>query len=327
MADTIRLDVLWNLHITSEQLNNFAIYINFLTQHEKEELRNFFYEPSHPPVSLDQIDRSLVPRATLLSEEVVSHLPSQHTYDLGPTTVTAKIERVNLVHNATPSWAGQRKNPDDLRWVMVLKLGGIKLESKEGMLSVESLSTQAKETIKQLDGFAIEIAYKRYINSLSRFVDLDPAFRPSPSKYKVFISYRKKSGLELAKSIHRALKAYSNNTIFEPYLDEHNLRLGKWEAQILVALDTSDIFVPIITAGYADLDTMSSKELSWALELNQKNGFPIAPIFARETKSEKFSDLKKYHALMLGKRSLEEAQTELNDFLRIMTRTVTENSD
>ena len=188
---------------------------------------------------------------------------------------------------------------------------------------MSSLSSVAQRTIAELDGLAVEIAYRRYLATLSHLTEFDASFRLPPRKYKVFISYRKTTGMSLAKEIHNSISNYANKSIFEPYLDEHELRLGDWESQIFTALEASDIFVPIVTEDYAYKGTISAKELERAFELEHEHHLAIAPIITFEIeKKNAVSRLQVLHALMLIGRSLQEAQVDLNSYLRIMAQTM-----
>ena len=70
----------------------------------------------------------------------------------------------------------------------------------------------------------------------------------------VFISYRRKGGFYLAKSIYEHLKARR----YDVFMDIHTLGAGQFKARTLREIEAHDYFVIVLTQG--SLDRMQSED-------------------------------------------------------------------
>jgi len=69
---------------------------------------------------------------------------------------------------------------------------------------------------------------------------------PQEIEYKIFISYRREGGVDLARSIKQQLQIFGYDNIF---FDYNSIRDGKFNTQILDAIYSCDVFLLLLTPG------------------------------------------------------------------------------
>jgi hypothetical protein len=90
-------------------------------------------------------------------------------------------------------------------------------------------------------------------------------------KMEVFISHRT-SATKIAELVFHALGSYESNAVFLPRIDSIDLQAGNWLDQLMMMIDRSPVFIPILTKDYLE-GPFSKPELDQALRqhLNQQN--------------------------------------------------------
>lgn len=101
--------------------------------------------------------------------------------------------------------------------------------------------------------------------------------RKLDDNYEVFISYRRKTGSQIARTLFFALKSYGINSFF----DFTSIRNGKFNKAIYEAIDKVDCFILLLTpealdACVNDENDWVRKEVEYAID-NNKIIIPVAP--------------------------------------------------
>ncbi len=100
------------------------------------------------------------------------------------------------------------------------------------------------------------------------------------SQYDVFISYRRKSGVDDARLLQQALKARG----YEVFFDYYSLRVGKFDEKIFEAIKEAAVFILMLTEGALD---GCAKEEDWVraeIECAIDNGRQIIPVWPSDQK-------------------------------------------
>ena len=102
--------------------------------------------------------------------------------------------------------------------------------------------------------------------------------------YDIFISYRRADGKDFARQLKLKLQSLG----YKVFLDIDELKCGPFDKLVAEAIESSQIFLPILTPAYfsrfADEDDLARKEVERAIRCNkhivpvdidrQFNGFP-----------------------------------------------------
>ena len=134
-----------------------------------------------------------------------------------------------------------------------------------------------------------------------------------PRKVTVFISYRR-SHLETAQRLHGILQSLGGGTIFDPYLDLHDMQSGKWKPQLLEHIESSTLFMPLVSSDYGEDGSVGQEEYAKAKEVAAAEGFDdfFVPIILGEATTEVAKDLLEYDAYLAA--STDDVDLELGAF-------------
>lgn len=286
----LKFEVLWTLKFDR---NSIDIYINYIPLYDNQELREFFYGAVYPALPVVQVDSKLPPQAEILYKET-SSIFRKILVDKKRQSRMNLSSNNSLVRNVTDTWGTLKPNTGIIKYGLELFLEGERFGKHiSGELEIDKLTKSSKSAIKQIDAIAIEQSYRRHIDKLRTTTEVDVKDLPFPKKFKVFLSYRKPQ-INLARELHKFLTSYGNNAFFEVYLDEHNVKLGHLSRQILEEIESTDVFIPIVTKDYGKEKSISLKELLHALKLSEK-GLEIAPIVFDKTNPQFIKRLEKYN--------------------------------
>jgi hypothetical protein len=284
MTSSVRIDVLWNLRDLRQPSESWTLYVNQIPIFESQALQDAFYDPARPDLILKN-HSDLMAQIEGLVAEVSTLLPEVQAIEgFQPDAFLSSI-----VHWPTGLWQGPALEKLKIRWVRNLLLGNRRFGSgtDEGEIMISQLSNISATAIHRLDELAIETAYRRHQEDLSRLKDIPLNDLPPLRKVHVFISYRR-SQFEAAKQLHSIITNYANGSIFSAYLDHHSMRTGQWLPQILAAIEACDIFMPIVSEDFAAMGTIGRIEFEKAIELSKNRSLSdfFAPIFISHPKSD-----------------------------------------
>jgi len=100
------------------------------------------------------------------------------------------------------------------------------------------------------------------------------------SQYDVFISYRRKTGVNDARLLQQALKARGYNVFF----DYDSLRVGKFDEKIFEAIEEASVFILMLTEGALDGCANEEDWVRAEIECAIDNRLQIVPVLPSDQK-------------------------------------------
>ena len=129
-------------------------------------------------------------------------------------------------------------------------------------IELDDLSAGARGAVHRLDLRALEECH--LILEKSQALDGAPAdLLVTPRKIPVFIAYRR-TQVETAKRLHGILQGIGRGTIFDPYLDLHDMQSGTWKDQLFERIESTGLFMPLVSDDYGEVDSVSREEYEYA---------------------------------------------------------------
>ena len=313
----VRLDVLFSLLNLTGPEGQWALYVNFRPDIEDKALADALYGGSTPQIQLAGLP-DILPTARVLVEEIRSHVPPQPNIVIGGVSIPLQGGMTGLSHHIR--WGSFCTT--EIRWVRHYRLNNQNYDAhpKEGGVPITQLSGASRAAVKRLDSKATEIAYERFGDLVSKAALLPPSVKLAPRKRAVFIAYRTPhSGA--AQILHERLASYGNGTVFRPYLDKHELKLGDLRNHLKERIAQSDLFMPLVSNDYGADGSISAEELAWAHETaTAKGGVEqfFAPIFLGKSDSAVATELARLVRLEIdGAEDLAKGGKKFEDFLRM----------
>ncbi len=125
------------------------------------------------------------------------------------------------------------------------------------------LPEEIRTIVARVDEFAVREASSHWAKHYNEFAKREELKRFIPGPIATFISYRSEPTfvVPLAQRIHDALSAPGDVTFFRTFLDRPDLEAGPWREQLQRALETADLFVPLLTRNYEGGNAL------WELEI------------------------------------------------------------
>lgn len=314
MTTDIRLDSLWTLRELQQRPETWTLYVNQIALFATQALRDAFYDPGQPALAVAD-DSDLLSQLRILVAEVQVRLPQ--VQEIEGFQLSARLSA--LTHWPTGRWAEQSYPSQRIQWTRELKLGDQSFGNGTdcGHLEIAKLSDIAQAAVARLDGLTVETAYRRHYEKLQRVQDVPADQLPPPKKVRVFVSYRR-SCINAAKSLHALLQWYASGTVFEPYLDYHNMRTGEWFAQLMKRIEEADVFMPLVSDDYAADGTVGRKELDKAAEVAHQRTLEsfFSPIFAGSQVQAGAAFLREHDGLVLRSiTEIAESNKEIQHYL------------
>ncbi len=315
----IPIDVLWTLQVRPPADSELALYVNQVPLFQSQALQDAFYDSGTPLLTF--ADPDVLAQVRALIEEVRAHVPPPSPVE--GFLLTGRLS--GITHYPRGQWLDAKKDIGSIRWTQEVALGGKPFGSgtDSATLPLATLSAISKAAIQRLDVLATETAYRRHYDRLRIVQTQVSQPLPPPTKVRAFIAYRR-SQFDRAKAWYGRMLSYAEGTLYAPYLDHHDIRSGDWLAQLKRAIDTSHVFVPLLSEDFAAPDSVSAEELAYALSRHDSpsTALIIAPVLLSQHLSEAAAQVTRFDGCpLVGVTTAQEALA-VDEFLKRVATTV-----
>lgn len=315
----VPIDILFTIQNLDQPAEKWKFYVNFrLPDGEDKSLADALYGNRYPSLPLLDFP-SVMPFAQILVEEIRSYVPPKPTVKIGEVELPMTGGMTAISHNIR--WA--TFDTTNINWVREYKLANGKeyrAVPSSGHVSIASLSTASRAAIRHIDGTTTDVAYARFAELVKKAAMIPADVELLPKKRDVFIAYRKPHAAA-AEALHARMLKYGNGAIFRPYLDKHDLKLGDLRKRLKEQIESTSLFVPLVTSDYAADGTISQDELQFAKDAaGSKGGIErfFAPIFLGGPKTNVSAELKDLVRLSISNHEeIAKGSTEMDDFFRM----------
>lgn len=282
---------LWTLHTYPAQQ---LLYVNAEPELKDPKVKEQLTQRmAREPVPLKSED--LRKAGQLLWAELSLRLPPKELTD----TEAGPIRGTVINHLTRYAWPGRDR--DKIEWAGELDTadGGGRVATGQvaDFADIDALSAAGRWAVYVLDGFAIEQAYRRYMEALTKLTGGTSAAAPPPRKFGVFISYRTDRS-DVAEKVYDAFDRFGNRAFFDVFFAKHGTELGDWREQYKRRIHASELFVPVCTNEYAASGSVSAQELEWAQKCAGEGHLYIAPAGVPTESPVAWPAWKDYHAML-----------------------------
>lgn len=290
---------IWHLRPIDGPPESWRFSTNYKLSIEDTVLRSRLQAETDPPMRLTEEDNLEARVHALLSEvTILAGGPSTITEGDLSLHVTKRLRRLMR----KPGQTGRENElicvGDDL------DAAGSAVREFSVVVDLAHLGAPSRRAVHELDMLSLRTCHTLFGDRLQTLQDYPPEAVPPLRRVSVFVAYRRSHEAE-ARRVHRVLEQMGGGSFFDPYLDLHDMRLGDWKQQLMARIDAADVFLPIVSADYADVGTVGLEELERARSSAEARGISdfFAPIFIGTPGTDAGSEIRSFDGFEVDDRS------------------------
>lgn len=288
MVDEIYIDCIWHIRNVQADEKDWELSVNYKIPIENEIIKKLLVKETR--VKLIQLP-DLLKWVRVLVTEIRSR-----------TTESSPIEEAEFSVKTTQilsrlMWKFTYEKPEEVIGCIgdVVGASNTKLRDFSIKMPIKSLSSASQSAFYRIKGKSIETAYKTFGERAKQLDSYPSEVIPPPKKVSAFIAYRR-THQDIAKQLYEIMGSMGAGTLFDPYIDYHEMELGDWKKQIFLRIDLTHVFVVIVSPDYAEPDTFGLVEYKRAKKKAATNGWNdfFAPVFIGKPKTDPGLELRVY---------------------------------
>lgn len=294
MVGEITLQQIWHLGHVQDAEGQWTFSVNYKVPMDNNVLRTLLQGETVPPIRIAD-NSDLLGFCRVLIAEIRGRVEGITEIQEGDYSLKADKRLERLMRKPT---IGSRTH--QLICVGdIVGPGGRKVQEFQREFDLNDLSAGSRSAVQRLDLLGTENSYRIFAEKATALDEYPADVVPAPKKVSAFIGYRR-SHDDTAKRLFEALQTVGAGTLFTPYLDLHEMRPGGWAQQIFREIDSSDVFVALVSPDYADTDTVGLEKYKRGVAHAAKQGWDdyFNPVFLGNPATEIGLELKQVHGLI-----------------------------
>lgn len=294
MVGEVKLEQVWHLRNIQAPEKTWEFSTNYMVPVEDSVLRRLLQGETKPPLQVvDNPD--LLKLVRVLVAEVRKLTEGPTGFAEGGYSVSASRQLDRLMRK--PTSANRAK--------MLICVGdvvgpsGRKLQEFQNEFRIDELSSPSSDAVYGLDRLGSETCYRIFGDKAKALDSYPPEAIPTHRKVLAFIAYRRTCAAE-AKQLYDVIGRMARGTLFDPYIDHHDMQLGNWRDQLFERIENADVFVPLVSPDYAEPGSFGFEEFKSAKQVAERkhwNDF-FAPVFLGVPRSEPGLELQQFHGFV-----------------------------
>ena len=290
MVGELKLDQIWHVRKVGATEENWEFSVNYKVPIEDHVLRGLLQGETKPPLriadypDLLRLVRVLVAEIRRLTEAPVEMGEAGYF-------VRAYKQLDRLMRKPT--------SPNRAKVLIcvgdVVGPGGRKLQEFQREFRIDELSSPSRDAVYGLDRLGSETCYRIFGEKAGSLAGYPPEAIPTHRRASAFLAYRRTHDAE-AKQLYDVLSQMGSGTLFEPYIDHHDMQPGNWQDQIFHKIESADVFVALVSSDYAESGTVGLQEFERAKQVAGRKQWDdfFAPVFVGETVSAAGVELRQF---------------------------------